>query len=461
MREKDIDTIIAPISATIGGSVSLIRVSGTDSISTTTKFFKSIKLNTQPGNKFFHGHLFDLEHNSIDDVIILLYKKPNSYTGEDVIEISCHGNPFIVEQIISQYLKMGCRMAEPGEFTKRAFLNGKMDLLQAEAVADIIAAKSLTSIKNSLMQIQGRASYLVRALKEQLINVASLITVDLDFSEEDLNIITHDQLANRIKQSLQTVNKLLNSYNFGRRVNKGVEVIICGKPNVGKSSLMNSLIKQDRVIVSHIPGTTRDTIHEDVVIDNTLIRFVDTAGIRISNNKIEIEGINRSEATFRTADIILLVVDISNSLEQEDLKLMHRLLKSSKEKLIITGNKNDKQINLKTEEEIKRSDVPVVLVSAKTNKGVNKLEREIVKQLKINNDYLSEEIIITNQRQYDLLKKTKNALANSLKGTKKKLGFEFIAIDMQNAIEWLSEITGEITTDDILNNVFSKFCIGK
>ena len=461
MREKDIDTIIAPISATIGGSVSLIRVSGTDSISATTKFFKSIKLNTQPGNKFFHGHFFDLEHNSIDDVIILLYKKPNSYTGEDVIEISCHGNPFIVEQIISQYLKMGCRMAEPGEFTKRAFLNGKMDLLQAEAVADIIAAKSLTSIKNSLMQIQGRASYLVRALKEQLINVASLITVDLDFSEEDLNIITHDQLANRIKQSLQTVNKLLNSYNFGRRVNKGVEVIICGKPNVGKSSLMNSLIKQDRVIVSHIPGTTRDTIHEDVVIDNTLIRFVDTAGIRISNNKIEIEGINRSEATFRTADIILLVVDISNSLEQEDLKLMHRLLKSSKEKLIITGNKNDKQINLKTEEEIKRSDVPVVLVSAKTNKGVNKLEREIVKQLKINNDYLSEEIIITNQRQYDLLKKTKNALANSLKGTKKKLGFEFIAIDMQNAIEWLSEITGEITTDDILNNVFSKFCIGK
>ena len=461
MREKDIDTIIAPISATIGGSVSLIRVSGTDSISTTTKFFKSIKLNTQPGNKFFHGHFFDLEHNSIDDVIILLYKKPNSYTGEDVIEISCHGNPFIVEQIISQYLKMGCRMAEPGEFTKRAFLNGKMDLLQAEAVADIIAAKSLTSIKNSLMQIQGRASYLVRALKEQLINVASLITVDLDFSEEDLNIITHDQLANRIKQSLQTVNKLLNSYNFGRRVNKGVEVIICGKPNVGKSSLMNSLIKQDRVIVSHIPGTTRDTIHEDVVIDNTLIRFVDTAGIRISNNKIEIEGINRSEATFRTADIILLVVDISNSLEQEDLKLMHRLLKSSKEKLIITGNKNDKQINLKTEEEIKRNDVPVVLVSAKTNKGVNKLEREIVKQLKINNDYLSEEIIITNQRQYDLLKKTKNALANSLKGTKKKLGFEFIAIDMQNAIEWLSEITGEITTDDILNNVFSKFCIGK
>ena len=461
MREKDIDTIIAPISATIGGSVSLIRVSGTDSISATTKFFKSIKLNTQPGNKFFHGHFFDLEHNSIDDVIILLYKKPNSYTGEDVIEISCHGNPFIVEQIISQYLKMGCRMAEPGEFTKRAFLNGKMDLLQAEAVADIIAAKSLTSIKNSLMQIQGRASYLVRALKEQLINVASLITVDLDFSEEDLNIITHDQLANRIKQSLQTVNKLLNSYNFGRRVNKGVEVIICGKPNVGKSSLMNSLIKQDRVIVSHIPGTTRDTIHEDVVIDNTLIRFVDTAGIRISNNKIEIEGINRSEATFRTADIILLVVDISNSLEQEDLKLMHRLLKSSKEKLIITGNKNDKQINLKTEEEIKRNDVPVVLVSAKTNKGVNKLEREIVKQLKINNDYLSEEIIITNQRQYDLLKKTKNALANSLKGTKKKLGFEFIAIDMQNAIEWLSEITGEITTDDILNNVFSKFCIGK
>ena len=291
--------------------------------------------------------------------------------------------------------------------------------------------------------------------------MASLITVDLDFSEEDLNIITHDQLANRIKQSLQTVNKLLNSYNFGRRVNKGVEVIICGKPNVGKSSLMNSLIKQDRVIVSHIPGTTRDTIHEDVVIDNTLIRFVDTAGIRISNNKIEIEGINRSEATFRTADIILLVVDISNSLEQEDLKLMHRLLKSSKEKLIITGNKNDKQINLKTEEEIKRNDVPVVLVSAKTNKGVNKLEREIVKQLKINNDYLSEEIIITNQRQYDLLKKTKNALANSLKGTKKKLGFEFIAIDMQNAIEWLSEITGEITTDDILNNVFSKFCIGK
>jgi tRNA modification GTPase len=454
------DTIIAPITPTIGGSVSLIRISGNQAIPVTNKLFIGSDLSEQNGNRLFHGQIKS-DTKIIDDVVVLLYKSPNSYTGEDIIEISCHGNPYIVEQILQLYILSGCRMANPGEFTKRAFLNGKMDLLQAEAVADLIAAKSQKGVQNSLMHIEGKISGLIHSLKDELVNTTSLITIDLDFSEEDLNIINHDKIAETINKSQNIIDSLIRTYQYGRILNKGAEVIICGKPNVGKSSLMNALIKRDRVIVSSIPGTTRDTIHEDIIMDNISVRFIDTAGIRITSDEVEAEGVNRSEAALDKADIILLVIDISEKLSYEDQNLIDKLKKSFLSNLIIVGNKNDKKIDVNTNNDLEKIDLPFIKVSAKTGKQINLLEEELINKLKCNHDILSEDIIITNQRQFEILSKINEALSRTLEGVQNKIGFEFIAVDMKTAIDYLSEITGEISTDDILNNIFSKFCIGK
>lgn len=458
--DKTHDTIIAPITSTMGGSVSLIRISGNQAIPITNRLFIGSDLYEQNGNKFFHGQIKS-DTKIIDDVVVLLYKSPNSYTGEDVIEISCHGNPFIVEQILQLYILSGCRMADPGEFTKRAFLNGKMDLLQAEAVADLIAAKSHKGVQNSLMHIDGKISELIHSLKDELVNTASLLTLDLDFAEEDLNIIDHDKISEAINKSQNIIDSLIRTYQYGRILNKGAEVLICGKPNVGKSSLMNALIKRDRVIVSNIPGTTRDTIHEDIIMDNISVRFIDTAGIRITNDEVEAEGVNRSEAAFDKADIILLVIDISEKLGHEDHDLIDKLKKSFLNNLIIVGNKNDKEIDINSNKDVEKTGLPFIKVSAKTGNQINLLEKELINKLKSNHDILGEDIIITNQRQFEILSKTNKALTKALEGTQKKIGFEFIAVDMKTAIDFLSEITGEVSTDDILNNIFSKFCIGK
>jgi len=391
----------------------------------------------------------------------LLYKSPNSYTGEDVIEISCHGNPFVAEEIIDQYLLNGCRIANPGEFSKRAFLNGKMDLLQAEAIADLISAKSRRIVENSLALAGGRLSDLVSRLKNELIHTASLITLDLDFTEEDLGIIEKNQISDAVKTAIETINTLIGTYQYGRILNKGLEVLICGKPNVGKSSILNALINRDRAIVSSSPGTTRDTIHEDVVIDNISIRFIDTAGIRITTDEIEAEGVSRSKAAFGKADIILIIIDLSEKLTEEDYRLTEMLLKSYKSRSIIVGNKNDKEIESSTKSEIEETGLPVIEVSAIRGSRITELQKMIVQRVKVNTNNLDEDILITNQRQYEIFKRTRDALNQALESLNKNFGNEFIAVDMKNAIDALSEITGEISTDDILNNIFSNFCIGK
>ncbi|MEJ2052618.1 MAG: tRNA uridine-5-carboxymethylaminomethyl(34) synthesis GTPase MnmE [Calditrichaceae bacterium] len=462
MKVKDYnDTIIASITAIVGGSVSLIRISGDNAISITDKYFTGTDLTKQTGGRFFHGNFINHHGKIIDDVILLLYNSPNSYTGEDVVEISCHGNPFVVEELIQQYLSAGCRMADPGEFSKRAFLNGKMDLLQAEAVADLISAKSKRITENSIALVGGRLSELILKLKEELIKIASLLTLDLDFSEEDLDIIQADQIADSINKARNTLEALIGTYNFGRLLNKGIEVLICGKPNVGKSSILNALINQDRAIVSSTPGTTRDTIHEDVVIENISIRFIDTAGIRITTDHIEAEGVLRSEAAFNKADIILLIIDISEGITEEDQNLINKINASYKNRSIIIGNKKDKSIELLTKKEIYQTGIPVLEVSAKTGNGIIELQKSIINMVKVNTNELNEDILITNKRQYEILKKTLESLDHALDSIKNNFGYEFISVDMKTAIDLLSEITGEISTDDILNNIFSNFCIGK
>ena len=293
MYEKD--TIISPISSVSGGSVSLIRLSGTDSIRITNKFFPKSNLETYEGGRFLHGTIVSESSETIDSVIIYLFKAPKSYTGENTIEIGCHSNVFIIEDILQLFLRNECRLAKPGEFTQRAFLNGKMDLAQAEAVADIISSKTKRGVKNSLSVLEGKLSDKILQLKKKIIDIASLLELGLDFSEEGIELVSNDHFSSTLKTLILEIEALLETFSNSRQFQKGVEVLIAGKPNVGKSSLMNALLEKDRVIVSHIPGTTRDLIHEDIVVEETLVRLIDTAGIRFTEDHVEAAGVDKAK----------------------------------------------------------------------------------------------------------------------------------------------------------------------
>lgn len=459
MYEKD--TIVSPITSVAGGSVSLIRISGTDAIKTTNTFFPSINLEEEEGGSFFFGKLFSGSKEIIDEVIVYLFKAPKSYTGENVIEIGCHSNVFIVEEILQLFLKNECRIANPGEFTQRAFLNGKMDLTQAEAVADIISSKSKIGVKNSLHILEGRLSSKISKLKQNIIDIASLLELGLDFSEEEIEIVSNSQFISTLKTFLSETEMLLGSFSNSRQFQKGVEVLIAGKPNVGKSSIMNALLEKDRVIVSHIPGTTRDLIHEDIIIDNTLVRLIDAAGIRFTEDQIEASGVDRAKKLLKTADIILVVFDLSTEIEKDDIEILNTLIKEKNRRLIFIGNKTDKKALLQTEEYLKSFSIETVFVSAKEDDKIDELREVISRHIKKDENLNPEDILLTNKRHYDILLKVKNQVRATMDSFLKEPGHEFIALDLREVINTLSEITGEITTDDILNNIFSNFCIGK
>jgi tRNA modification GTPase len=455
------DTIIAPITPVVGGSVALIRISGKNAINFTNELFKGKTLLKQEGGRFYHGQMINERSELIDDVVVFLYRKPHSYTGEDIVEISAHGNPFIVEEILQQYLAKGCRIAQPGEFSRRAFLNGKMDLIQAEAVADLIAAKSKAIAKNSLQNIKGKLSYLVSELKEQLVQVASLLELDLDFTEDDLDIISSDQINDVLDRVLEKVNSLLESYNYSKILSKGIEALITGKTNVGKSSLMNALLERDRVIVSSMPGTTRDFIHEDIVIKNVLVRFIDSAGIRFAKNRIEAAGVDRAKELYDRSDIILLVIDASKRLSKRDYDLLELLSSQFGNKLIVLANKKDLLPNQNTTRFLDNLELEVQHISAKTGENLDLVKERIIDKIHTSEKDLSEEVLISNERQKGILLTTRENLLLAKEALSNNVGYEFIAVDIRNAINSLSEISGQITSEDILNNIFSNFCIGK
>lgn len=455
------DTIIAPITPVVGGSVALIRISGKDAITFTDVLFKGKNLLKQEGGRFFHGQIVDLQGKLIDDVVVFIYRKPHSYTGEDVVEISAHGNPFIVEDILQQFLLKGCRLAQPGEFSRRAFLNGKMDLIQAESVADLIYAKSRAIVKNSLQNIKGKLSHLVRELKQELLQIASLLELNLDFTEEDLVIINSAHVQQVLDQVLEKVHSLLQTYNYSKILSKGIEVLITGKTNVGKSSLMNALLERDRVIVSSMPGTTRDFIHEDIVIKNVSVRFIDSAGIRFAKNRIEAAGVNRAKELYERSDIILLVVDVSKRLSKRDYELLNLLSSQYINKAIVLANKTDLIPEQRTTRFLSKLNFEVQFISAKTGKNLDLVKERIIDKIHTTEKDLAEEILISNERQKDILLKTKENLILAKEALTNNLGYEFVAVDIRNAINSLSEISGQITSEDILNNIFSNFCIGK
>lgn len=446
------DTIVALATPPGIGAISVVRVSGPETFKKVDLIFSGKKKISECETHTIHyGKIIDKNNEIIDDVLISIFRAPHSYTGEDSVEISTHGSQLITEKIISLLVEQGIRLAEPGEFTKRAFLNGKLDLAQAEAVADLINARTEASLKGARNQLDGILSQKVDLLREKLINTSSLIELELDFAEEDIELLPVEQILKNISEIEEEIEKLLKTFSFGKVIRDGVNVALVGKPNVGKSSLLNYLLKEARAIVSDIPGTTRDIIREELFIDGILFKLYDTAGIRTTENIIEKEGVLRSRKVIEEADIVLFLNDVEKGFDED---LYNEILElSSEERVLKVVNKIDIKANNDS-----RFDVGI---SAKTGEGIDKLFNKLKDKAIGSNIYTEKTAIVSNIRHYNALKKAKEHLINAKNSIKEKLTGEFIAVDLRNAENSLSEIIGKITTDDILNNIFSKFCIGK
>jgi tRNA modification GTPase len=446
------DTIVALATPPGIGAISVIRLSGKQSIqSVDSIFIGKVKLFKTFTHTIHYGKIYSDDGNLIDDVVIFIFKAPNSYTGEDSVEISTHGSPLISAKIIELLLKKDVRLAEPGEFTKRAFLNNRIDLAQAEAVADVINSRTEASLKGARNQLDGMLSKKVEELRSSLINASSFVELGLDFAEEDVEFIDNAELLARIQRISNEIEILLGTYSFGRVVRDGVNVALVGQPNVGKSSILNYILKESRAIVSSIPGTTRDVIREEVSIDGILFKLFDTAGIRISEDEIEKEGILRSREAIKNADIVLLIQDVQQIPDNNLLEEIYSLVE--KEKILIVLNKIDLAQSTQADDK--------VCVSALTGKGMNDLTNKL-KNISLGNSVYSEKsAVVSNIRHYQCLEKAREYLLHAKDSALNKLSGEFISVDLRNAENSLGEIIGVVTSDDILNNIFMNFCIGK
>lgn len=447
------DTIIALATPAGVGAISVIRISGPQSFVVTDKFFKGkVKISKAASHTILYGNIFDRDNIHVDDVLISIFRAPNSYTGEDSVEINSHGNPLITQKLIELFIaEQDVRLAEPGEFTKRAFLNGKIDLTKAEAVADVISSRTEASFRGARNQLDGFLAQKVTQLREKLVNSSSFIELELDFAEEDIEFVDQGELLKRIDDIIIEIDTLLESYSFGRVIRDGVNVALVGKPNVGKSSLLNYILKESRAIVSEIPGTTRDVIREEVSIDGILFRLFDTAGIRISEDAIEKEGILRSRETVRNADVIVFIEDVTQIVSKD---LYINLLKlTSPDKVLKVINKIDLSSSTFSDWDVN--------ISAKTGEGIDTLFKKMKEKAIGNENYTEKTAIITNLRHQNCLKKSRENLLNARESIINKMSGEFIAVDLRNAETHLAEIIGEVTSEEILNNIFMKFCIGK
>ncbi|MEO7293007.1 MAG: tRNA uridine-5-carboxymethylaminomethyl(34) synthesis GTPase MnmE [Ginsengibacter sp.] len=449
------DTIVALATPPGIGAIGVIRLTGNNAIDIVNKLFPSKDLAIQSSHTLHVGYLKD-EFVILDEVVISLYKNPRSYTGEDVVEISCHGSAFVQGQVIKSIINKGARLAKPGEFTQRAFLNGKLDLTQAEAVADLIASNTDASKNAALNNIRGGFSELLKHLREQLIQFSSLIELELDFSEEDVEFADRKKFIELIDKISSSTKKLLDSFKLGNVVKNGVSAAIVGKPNAGKSTLLNTLLNDNRAIVSEIAGTTRDTIEEIINIKGILFRLIDTAGIREhTTDIIENMGVIKSLEKIKEANIVLYVFDV-NTTGINELEIIKKDLDKQNKKLILVGNKSD---ILNNEKEI-FLDFEIEYISAKENIGIEELKNKLFSSVTENN-ILTENIIVTNSRHYEALQHVEKSLEDILEGLQNKIPGDLLALDIRQCLYYLGEITGEITNEDRLDYIFSKFCIGK
>lgn len=445
------DTICALATANGVGAISVIRVSGSQSWEIVSRIF-SKSLEGKESHTAHFGTISD-EGNLIDEVLITIFAHGKSFTGEESAEIACHGSPFIQQQIIQVLTKNGCRLAMPGEYTQRAFLNGKMDLSQAEAVADLIAAQSRSSHDIALKQLRGGFSTELKDLREQLIHFASLVELELDFAEEDVEFADRTELKALVTSVLAYVKRLAESFELGNAIKTGVPVAIVGAPNTGKSTLLNQLLGDDRAIVSNIAGTTRDVIEETLNIEGILFRLIDTAGIREGAEEIEAMGIVRSKEKIQQAKVVLCVADSSDADSVAESGTMASAIKAvhPTKKVMLLMNKSD----LST-----RQEGDAIYISAKEGTNISELKSWMVKSVTEGFD-MNNDTIVSNARHYDALVKTADALEKALNGLETNISADWVAIDIRQAMYELGTITGDISTDDLLGNIFSKFCIGK
>ena len=462
------DTICAPATA-IGGAIAVIRISGPQSLDICEKIFypsdKNIKLIDLKGFTVVLGEILD-GGEVVDEVLLSVFREPHSYTGENSVEISCHASPYITRKILELLIKNGAVSAKPGEFTQRAFFNRKMDLSQAEAVADIIASKTSAAHKVALNQMRGGFSREISNLRHELLNFASLIELELDFGEEDVEFADRKELKAIILRVKDLADRLANSFKLGNALKNGIPVAIVGKPNSGKSTLLNALLMEERAIVSDIPGTTRDSIEDTIVIDGIEYRFIDTAGLRETSDIIEVMGIKKTHEKINLASVILLIDEISDSAVSinKRIRSMRELIIDSEKRLIILINKIDtvsdnRKAELKSGIRLGDND-RLLFISAKEKSGLDDLRLKLA-EFVMKDKLSSDDVIITNIRHYEALNHVSESLGRVIAGLEDQIPEDLIAIDIRQAIHYLGEITGEITSDEILGNIFRYFCIGK
>lgn len=450
------DTIVALATPHGIGAIGVIRLSGDRAITIVNSLFPSKDLHQQKSHTIHVGFLKDGE-KVLDEVVISLFKNPKSYTGEDVIEISCHGSPFIQEQVIHTLTKYGARLAKPGEFTQRAFLKGKLDLTQAEAVADLIASNTEASQKTALHNIRGGFSGVLKELREQLIQFSALIELELDFSQEDVEFADRSRFYDLIAKMQHVTTELLQSFKLGNVIKNGVSVAIVGKPNAGKSTLLNTLLNENRAIVSDIAGTTRDTIEEVININGILFRLIDTAGIRESRDVIETIGVEKSIEKMKAADLVVYLFDV-NEETQASIEAAYLQIQEHNNNFLLVGNKVDTLTEAAAQK--KFSGDAVLFIAAKSKLHIDLLKQRLVDKV-VQGTVQAESTIITNARHYSALQEVEKALTDILNGLNSQLPGDLLALDIRRCLHFLGEITGEITNEDRLDFIFSKFCIGK
>ena len=449
------DTIIALATAPGVGAIGVIRVSGPATIAIVNSVFKGKNLSEVASHTIHLGTIRD-EEKIVDEVLISIFRGPNSYTKEDVIEISCHGSPYIIQQLIRLLLTKGARLAKAGEFTQRAFINGRFDLAQAEAVADLIASENESMHSAAMNQMRGGFSQEISKLREELVHFASMIELELDFGEEDVEFASRDDLKKLIYSLKGLITRLTESFTLGNAIKNGIPTVIAGKPNAGKSTLLNALLNEEKAIVSDVPGTTRDVIEDVINVDGIAFRFTDTAGIRTTEDKVEAIGVERTYAKMKEASVIIYLIDLIND-TTDDIERQLTYLKELKVPYLLIGNKMDQaDANLSA---VLASE-NALMISASQKENLENL-KEALKTLVSLDDFKTGNTIVTNLRHYESLIETNKALDQVIDGIDQQVTNDFVAMDIRNSLFHLGQITGEITTDDLLENIFSKFCIGK
>ncbi|MFO8128586.1 MAG: tRNA uridine-5-carboxymethylaminomethyl(34) synthesis GTPase MnmE [Bacteroidales bacterium] len=465
------DTICALATPSGSSAIAVIRVSGMKTLSIISSLFHPARGKKDLAKQKTHTiHLGTLEKGDevIDEVLVSLFREPASYTGEDSVEISCHGSEYIQQRIIEALLEEGARLAGPGEFTMRAFMNGKFDLSQAEAVADLITSNSRAAHDLALSQMRGGYSQRIRELRQQLVHLASLLELELDFSEEDVEFADREKLQDILHTLEEEITRLIQSFRHGNVLKKGIPVAITGKPNVGKSTLLNAILNEEKAIVSEIPGTTRDAIEDTIILEGIAFRFIDTAGLRDSGDQVESIGVERTYDKIRTARIILFLFDVSDESWEditgrirefrEDLEEKMSPEEIWQKKILLIGNKIDKLV------EIPRHfrdfvEMECLFVSAKRKENINMISDSLLRA--VHADKIGDDIIVSNMRHHEALTLTLQALHRIREGMVTGLPSDLLAIDLRDALHHLGTITGEVTNDEILGNIFGNFCIGK